>query len=254
MQHGGRCAWAIRTSLTSQWTVFRRAHNYNVLGGSLHRFERGLFATLATVGSPLRITHRRLFSYSAQHVNNGGYASEAAAKDIVHQALVGSDLDLKWLGEGTKADGVLRLKNSSDSDAWVGVQIKSTTRKHSVRWAGFTDTSGYGGMVLICVPLGAAQIVWVIPGSCVSVTYLKITDGGKWDKFRCSLTDLQQRLQECWANENDYLRYSFAHWRQPTSYTQQVELLGHDLANPFGKQQASVSQALLSKAAQLIYI
>eukprot|EP00445_Apocalathium_hangoei_P010989 CAMPEP_0203886436 /NCGR_PEP_ID=MMETSP0359-20131031/30255_1 /ASSEMBLY_ACC=CAM_ASM_000338 /TAXON_ID=268821 /ORGANISM="Scrippsiella Hangoei, Strain SHTV-5" /LENGTH=372 /DNA_ID=CAMNT_0050807261 /DNA_START=310 /DNA_END=1428 /DNA_ORIENTATION=- len=161
------------------------------------------------------------------------YAKEASAKTLIQDRLHGTGLELLWLGEGTWADGIIRLRQALPDDSWMGVQVKSTNNPQEA--VVFNGTRGYKGLVLLCLSL-ADNSLYVIPGCCVSVQCIHISRGGKWDAFRCHWHDLPNVLRSMLVDESTFPRFPQKSWRQPRALSQQVELIAHDLGSHIFEQ------------------
>jgi len=167
--------------------------------------------------------HRR--RSNLEHHGNS-FSTEAASKIAVEKT-VGYHFEVQWLGEGTRADGILRPQQHT-ADEWIGIQVKATAGKREYAHH-FTKTQEYAGLMLVCVALDCMQF-WLIPGACVCAKKLSISAGGKWDAYRRCAAGVADALQLAWGDCANFARQPEALWDMPVSELHQVEYLAYKLS------------------------
>lgn len=162
------------------------------------------------------------------HRESCTYLVEALSKQLLEERVDKARYELKWLGEGTRADGIVRCVNGQPNDGWFGLQLKACSKLSTPRSYKFWKCTGYAGLLLCCVALDS-ELLWAIPGHIVTPRDLRITLGGRWDAYRRRSGELTAALDDAWHDPKSFARMSCDDWRIPQSPSHQVELRSHDL-------------------------
>ncbi|CAK0871804.1 unnamed protein product [Prorocentrum cordatum] len=154
------------------------------------------------------------------------FSIEAASKVAVEKT-VGYHFEVRWLGEGTRADGIFRPQQHT-ADEWIGIQVKATAGRRGGAHQ-FTGTKEYAGLMLVCVALDCMQF-WIIPGVCICARNLSISAGGKWDAYRRCVAGVADALHLAWGDCAKFARQPEAVWDMPVSERHQIEYLAYKLS------------------------
>lgn len=137
---------------------------------------------------------------SSQH--NFGYQLEYDSYVFI-KGLINNIFDIIKLPEGTKADLLIKPKNSID-DLWCQIQLKATKAPARKNQYNFNLRKQYHSMVVICHCLEDKKL-WVIPGNLLT-EYKHITlcdkSNTKYEKYKCDNQSLAKQLLTCYHDES----------------------------------------------------